>query len=732
MKYSDDDFLADASYWTAEAYFEQGLYIKALSAYQTVISDYPVSEYVSFAQYSQGWCYEKLGEYRMAIDTYRDVMKNFPMKEIAVKSQYKIAEILYKNFDNSRAKEELLIFIEKYPVNERIFDAYYMLGDVCYRMEQPREALLNLEKSLKGAASKQWKAAAEYKLAKLSYLNNDISGSDDWFRKASEDTTDDLLFASALFNRADIRAKSSPEGTEYFKNSDEEIESLYDAIIKRKVNANITSDAFYLLGNHYYKKGRFNKAVETFKRAFDCLPSDKTDAKLHYAYAWALMKLGDTPGALEEFFKVIDTADSDQLKASSLFSAAKIKKNNKTYPEAQILYDTILKDFPESSYADRAQYELGVIFKNNGSPDAAIMSFRAIEANFPESPLLYKTLFQLGDLYMAKGDHNLANIQYDRIINNLDDSRLKNEALLKKALLALNNGNFYKVIDICGQINSSDEGFKVRGDYYTALANYKLGRDKEALSIFARIKNSTGTENMIPLIDLWFGQYHYENGDFEKALSYFNDLITEYPGSAVANDASYWKGWVLYDSGYEQESLEHFRDLIRVFPGTDKAPRAMLAIGDIYLKKNEIKKAVNTFKDFIRNYSDNKLSNIAKEKIGTCLKLQQEYMRAIDYYEMALTGENSDMNTQIQFDIAECYDKTGRIQEAIEEYLKVEYKYPKNEYWVTRALYRCAELLEKEGETERARKLYKKLSGKTGKEAELARKKIKILQRYTR
>lgn len=49
-----------------------------------------------------------------------------------------------------------------------------------------------------------------------------------------------------------------------------------------------------------------------------------------------------------------------------------------------------------------------------------------------------------------------------------------------------------------------------------------------------------------------------------------------------------------------------------------------------------------------------------------------------------------------------------------------------------RARLKCAELLEKTGQNERALNIYEKLSEGSGKEAKSARERIKVLKQYTR
>ena len=114
------------------------------------------------------------------------------------------------------------------------------------------------------------------------------------------------------------------------------------------------------------------------------------------------------------------------------------------------------------------------------------------------------------------------------------------------------------------------------------------------------------------------------------------------------------------------------------------------------------------------------------------MKSREKYDLAIGYFKVALTGENSERNAQIQFDIAQSYEKKGTEEKAIEEYLKVEYKYPRGEFWVTRSRLKCAGLMEKLGRNKKALAIYQKLAEGEGQEAKFAKEKIKLLKQYTK
>jgi TolA-binding protein len=233
-------------------------------------------------------------------------------------------------------------------------------------------------------------------------------------------------------------------------------------------------------------------------------------------------------------------------------------------------------------------------------------------------------------------------------------------------------------------------------------------------------------------IKLWFGQYYYETSRFDKALQNFNEVMDLFPGTPYYDDAQYWSGWVLFDKGMVEESFSRFRRVADAGSKNKWSPQAMLAMGEIHEKNGDIQQALEEYQDILTVHPEGDTAKLANNRIGGIFKEQGKYMLAAEHFRIALSGENSPLNAQIQYDIAECYEKAGHIEKAAEEYLKVEYNYPKGRYWVARSLLNCARLMEKNGDNRSAVRLYRKLSEMEGPEAEEARTRLRSLRMYTR
>ena len=63
-------------------------------------------------------------------------------------------------------------------------------------------------------------------------------------------------------------------------------------------------------------------------------------------------------------------------------------------------------------------------------------------------------------------------------------------------------------------------------------------------------------EELIPSLLLGIGKCSFDTGDFESAISTFDELLQQHPGSEVAAEAIYYRGVALYKHTEEPKNLK--------------------------------------------------------------------------------------------------------------------------------------------------------------------------------
>jgi TolA-binding protein len=180
----------------------------------------------------------------------------------------------------------------------------------------------------------------------------------------------------------------------------------------------------------------------------------------------------------------------------------------------------------------------------------------------------------------------------------------------------------------------------------------------------------------------------------------------------------------MYKGGDLEGAIKKFEYVIEKYPDSKSAVESTMRIGDILAESGRADDAARELKTIIEKYPGTQFEKVASRRIGDMLKERGLYNAAIERYKAAITDTQSNFNAETQFLIAECYEESGDVDQAIPEYLKVKYLYPDISPWPGRAQLRAATLFEGKLRWKDAVKIYEELaSGKRG-EAKYAKERL--------
>src|SRR5665648_667959 len=97
-------------------------------------------------------------------------------------------------------------------------------------------------------------------------------------------------------------------------------------------------------------------------------------------------------------------------------------------PNIQMPFSTfqqLVNDFPDSSYADDAQYYIGYINeKKLGYYIQALLEYQKLINNYPDSPYADNAQLGMGDCYYGTYDYSHAIEAYQKVIDDFPESSL--------------------------------------------------------------------------------------------------------------------------------------------------------------------------------------------------------------------------------------------------------------------------------------------------------------------
>jgi outer membrane protein assembly factor BamD len=254
--------------------------------------------------------------------------------------------------------------------------------------------------------------------------------------------------------------------------------------------------------------------------------------------------------------------------------------------------------------------------ESRGELRGAVTTYKQLLRRYPVSNLAPKAQFKVARILEAGGEYDDA---YDAYANYLtkyprgEDFETSVESMFKIAQLFL-EGEKRKIF-----------GLKIASSM------------TRAQEMFEGIVQRAPYSRYAPLAQFNAGQAMEKQGKFSDAIAAYTAVVTRYPSDPIADDAQYQIGFVQlrqyrdgsYDQGGAQKARDAFEDFINRFPDSEKVPQARenlksleagaskgtLDIAKFYDKTKKYKAAVIYYNDVIKFSPGTPEATFAKTRI---------------------------------------------------------------------------------------------------------------------
>lgn len=172
--------------------------------------------------------------------------------------------------------------------------------------------------------------------------------------------------------------------------------------------------------------------------------------------------------------------------------------------------------------------------------------------------------------------------------------------------------------------------------FYLAYMLTEVKKEDAARKYFKRLIKDYPKSKFVAWAFFAFGQYYFENKDFENAMKFY-DRVLQYPESSVYAYAKYYEGWVYFNLSDFKQALATFVSVIELSqkPGTAGS------------KAGKIGLAKEAKKDSVRAYA----------RVGTPEKAYEFFRRIGGNYAMTMMEQ-----------LGELYNAQGQFADSIKVY----------------------------------------------------------------
>ncbi len=721
---SDSKDIRDAViFWMGETYLKGKDYKQAQSFYQQLINEFPKSAYLYQAYYSLGWTYYEDGQFRQSLGTFQKLTENFKQSDLAEDAEFKIGECLFNLNEYEKLKNHFISYINNYPHSQKLYLANFYIAEANYFLEDFNAALDNYSKVISLSQDDKIKiqskinsAWALLKLKKYDAALKNFEEAEAVSKKKGFPLDDILIGKGNLFAELEQYDKAF---------------SFYEELINSCPNSALLDDAYLGKANALYGLSRHKESVAAYRFMLKRIPESKNldlKEKVYFGLAWANLKLGNLDEAIENFKFVADNSEDKLMRLSASCQIADAYQDMGALSKAQDIYDRILKDYPDSPYADYVQYQDGIVLLKMGKLDAATLIFQSLKSNFPKSKFITDAKYYLGSAYFKKGDFAACIEQFDLLIKTLPrESELRPEAMFNLGLSFVHLEKYKEAIEILERITKeypADADLIQRSEFEIANTMFNQGKVKDALKKFKIIIYKYPRTKISLQATSWLGDYYLKDKKFDLALKYFNQIIDEFGESNMVDEAHYKLGKALLDMGNFSEAEKEL-DKVGYNVQVQLAVETKFAKAFI-LSKKDLNAAVAAYEQLLKEYPGFAKSTFIK--LASAYKSLNDFDKAIASLAKGLIKSGDDLlektDGQIQFEIADLQEAKGDLNKAIEGYLKIPYLYPQENTWVVKSYLRVARIFEDKNDWDEARKIYEKVASQNIEEAKFAQERL--------
>jgi tol-pal system protein YbgF len=104
-------------------------------------------------------------------------------------------------------------------------------------------------------------------------------------------------------------------------------------------------------------------------------------------------------------------------------------------------------------------------------------------------------------------------------------------------------------------------------------------------------------------------------GQYDKAITAFQQFLAAFPDSSLADNAQYWLGEAYYVNKDFESALKSFRSVVDRWPNSRKLPDALLKIGFCNYELKRWAPAREALLQVTRNHADSPAAKLAAERL---------------------------------------------------------------------------------------------------------------------
>ena len=466
------------------------------------------------------------------------------------------------------------------------------------------------------------------------YRTGNKADADKLFAESLNNPIDPSLASQAYFWRAEIAYAS--------KNYDVAITRYISSV---KYNQDVPdvpentsmAAANYGIGYSYFMEKKYDNAATYFEKTVANIMKNKSKYKdlylTKYVYPDAILHIGDCQLAQKKYTQALasyNTVVNNNYdnKPYAIYQIGVIEglKNNPSGKLSSL--EKIIKDYPESSFAENAYLDLGQVYLETNNTSEAINKLNTFVQTYPSSPRLSEALNLLGLAYTRQNNKEKAIEYYKRTIIINPKSSNAEVALKQIKEIYANSGQSDKYFTFVESVTGEKTSEAEREDLeYRVIANNAT--DADAGNIVAKTTL----------------------------------FLKKYPQSKERLNVLRYRGEAYQRLNRPNEAIDDFEEILKT-PNSTVENSARINLGEIYAKTQNQPKALIQY-DYLHTNSKNPNNKLTYALNAAKLASQTNAYEKLPTYLNTIFTSKAVQGPEV---LAEAYFYQAKMQNANKQY----------------------------------------------------------------
>ena len=165
------------------------------------------------------------------------------------------------------------------------------------------------------------------------------------------------------------------------------------------------------------------------------------------------------------------------------------------------------------------------------------------------------------------------------------------------------------------------------------------------------------------------GKALVRQGETDKGIRKFNELMTNFPESEYASRSAYWLALAYFEKGDYNQALVYTDKFLNDYPKSNLRNDVMFLAGDVNRELDQEEEALSFYSRVAEESSDGKVVDEATLKTADLFYAKEDWDKASAAYARVLRkGIPWERRYEISLSIGNCYTRIGRCGEALDVY----------------------------------------------------------------